>query len=88
MEKSKIRIATIITRLTGGGAQHLALKVHSNIKDDKFDKYFICGEKKLSDERDYYLLAHVMKIKLLIIDELVRDVSPLNDIIALINTLL
>ena len=84
MPVDKKRVATVITRLVRGGAQYIALNVHSSLSDSKYEKFFITGDSD-SSEGGYDDLADDLSITPIFNKYLKRNISPVNDFFALIS---
>jgi len=72
----KIKIAEIVTKLELGGAQKNVLTIIRGLPKDKYDFFLITSRGFLADE----VLA-IPGIKVFFINNLKRQISPLNDII-------
>ena len=79
----KIKVCHIITKLELGGAQKNTLYTLSNLDKEKFEVFLISGEGGILDDE-----ARKENYKKYFIKCLVREVSPLNDLISLINIFL
>lgn len=75
---SKIKVAHIITILELGGAQGNTLYTCENLNRDKFDVFLVCGRGGILDEKTRSLKTYFVK-------ELIREVCPLYDLLALIK---
>lgn len=84
MKKSKIKILYVITRFICGGAQKVVLSLATNLDEEKYETTVACGELPESEKDCASLLAD-KRIKLVIIRQLVRDISIINDLIALLK---
>lgn len=80
--RSKIKVLNIITRLIVGGAQETAIYSCDLIDKDSFDAMILSGPQTGSEGE---LISVVKKkgIRLEICDQLVRELNPMKDIIAL-----
>ncbi|MDR0823004.1 MAG: glycosyltransferase family 4 protein [Endomicrobium sp.] len=74
-----LKVCYIITKLELGGAQKVALYTACNIDKTKFDDFLICGDGGiLYDEAK-------QNLKTIQIKNLVREISPIKDFLALIQ---
>mgnify|MGYP001085793864 CR=1 FL=1 len=76
----KIKVCHIITKLELGGAQKNTLYTVSNLNSEKFDVFLITGVGGILDEK-----AKKQSYKKYFLKNLVREISPINDIIAIIK---
>jgi len=76
----KIKVCHIITKLELGGAQKNTLYTVSNLDKEKFDVFLISGEGGILDDE-----AKKQNFKKYFLKNLVREISPLNDLLALIK---
>ncbi len=77
----KIKIIHIITKLELGGAQQNTLYTVENLNKEIFEALLLCGKGGILDE----MASKNLKGKINFIKNLVREVSPLNDLIALLR---
>jgi glycosyltransferase involved in cell wall biosynthesis len=76
----KIKVCHIITKLELGGAQKNTLYTVSNLDKKKFDVFLLSGEGGILDDE-----VKKQSFKKYFLKNLVREISPLNDLIALIK---
>ena len=79
----KIKVCHIITKLELGGAQQNTLYTVENLNKDIFEASLITGLGGILDET----AKHIPNIKCCFIKELVRQISPINDIICICKLL-
>lgn len=84
MEKKRIKVAHIITRLIQGGAQESVLLTAKYLAARDFDIYLISGP-SLGPEGSISLDEIKDKVKLFIIPELIREINIFKDLIAFIK---
>lgn len=77
----KIKVIHIITKLELGGAQKNTLYTVSNLNKNYFDVMLVCGKGGILDDETKEALGD----KVIFIEELVREISPLKDIKALLR---
>lgn len=77
---SKIKILYIVTRLTAGGAQEIALSIASELDKNTFDITFISGPQDFNIE-----IMRRRGIKIGIIPDLIRETNPIKDLMALMR---
>ncbi len=76
---NKIKVAVIITKLELGGAQKVAVSICEKIDKKNFEPFLICGCGGILDKETK------RKIKVFFVKDLVREISPLNDLKALFS---
>ena len=76
----KTKVINIITRLDTGGSSELALQVTKGLNHDKFNSILVYGHNPSAD-------YNTCNVSCIYISHLKRDISPFNDIIALIRVL-
>ncbi len=77
----RIKVIHIITKLELGGAQQNTLYTVENLNREKFDTFLLCGKGGILDKK----ASENLKEKIIFIKSLVREISPINDLIALLN---
>ena len=77
----KIKVINVITRLIIGGAQETVMETCDCLDPDKYDPLIISGPQTGPEGE---IISEVRKrgLSLTIMDELVREVSPVKDLIA------
>ena len=76
----KIKILHIITRLCAGGAREVVLKIVDNLDKERFDVTLISGsEDMLTGD------GEISNVRIIIIPQLVRNINPVKDLIALLR---
>jgi glycosyltransferase involved in cell wall biosynthesis len=70
------KVVHLITRLDLGGAQQNTLHTVRHLDPSKFEAVLICGPGGMLDEE-------AKDLRVVVIDSLVRDISPLRDLLAL-----
>ena len=80
----KILVAHIITRMIKGGAQDIALNLIAGLNKNNYESTLIAGSEEGS-EGTFWPEIKKAGIKHKLIPELVREISPLKDIIALLK---
>ena len=78
VQRRRIKIAHIITLLELGGAQENTLYTCENLDKNKFDVLLICGKGGILDEK-------TKNIKTYFVKELIREINPIKDLIALVK---
>ncbi|MFH2204419.1 MAG: glycosyltransferase family 4 protein [Elusimicrobiota bacterium] len=81
----RIKVVHVITRLDYGGAQQNTLHTVSALDPNRFAAYLVCGRGGRLDQRTAALARREMPVPIRFIDDLVREVSPLRDLIALLK---
>jgi glycosyltransferase involved in cell wall biosynthesis len=78
----RIKVLHIITRMIRGGAQKVVLKLLEKIDRTKFEQGLLTG---IETEREGSMIEDVRKlgIKIFLVKELIRNISPKYDIIAI-----
>lgn len=84
MQNQKIKIAYVITKLICGGAQKIILSLAGGLDKDKYQLTVISGQVPDSEKDCVAQLAEA-NVKLVIVPQLIRNISPLNDLFALCN---
>ncbi|MDD5687978.1 MAG: glycosyltransferase family 4 protein [Elusimicrobia bacterium] len=74
----KIKVVHIITLLELGGAQENTLYTCEHLDKNKFEPILICGKGGILDSK-------TKNIKTYYVNELIREIHPINDIIAIIK---
>jgi len=72
----KIKVAHIITKLEMGGAQDNTIYTVKNLNKEKFETILISGKGGILDEK----VISDKEIKIIFVETLKREISPLNDI--------
>lgn len=78
----KIRVLHIITRMIKGGAQDDTLLTVTMLNKDRYETHLVTGP-SLGPEGEIESKARSMGVDVTVIPELVREISPIKDIIAL-----
>lgn len=74
----RIKVAHVVTRLDLGGAQQNTLATVRGLDPSRFDAFLVCGEGGYFDPE----VRADKNIKAVFLDSLVREVSPLRDLLA------
>jgi glycosyltransferase involved in cell wall biosynthesis len=85
MTARKIKVVQVITRLIKGGAQKVCLDLVEGLPKDRYEVYLASG-KATGSEGSLWERAHNIKdIKIKLVPEMEREISPLRDIVALLK---
>lgn len=76
----KIKVLHIITRLCVGGAQEVVLKIVHGLDNKKYETTLVCGPEDIAIDS-----AEISGIRIIIMPQLVRRVSPIKDLITFIK---
>lgn len=76
----RIKVAHVVTRLDLGGAQQNTLATVRGLDPSRFDAFLVCGEGGYFDAE-----VRSSGIKSVFVDSLVREVSPLRDLLAILE---
>jgi glycosyltransferase involved in cell wall biosynthesis len=79
----RIKVLHIITRLTMGGAQEIALSIASGLDKDIFDVTFISGRQDFCAA-----MSDKWNMDVVVIPGLVREINPIKDLMALVRLVL
>jgi len=74
----RIKVAHVVTRLDLGGAQQNTIATVRGLDSSRFDALLVCGEGGYFDSE----VRADKNVKAVFLDSLVREVSPLRDILA------
>lgn len=85
MINKRIKIVQIITRLIQGGAQKVCLDITQDLNKDKYEVYLVSGKALGSEGSLWGRAEKINNIKIKIMANLVRNISPIKDFLALIN---
>ena len=77
----RIKVAHVVTRLDLGGAQQNTLYTVRRLDPRRFDALLVCGEGGYFDAE----VRADTNIRAVFLDSLVRQVSPLTDLLALLE---
>ena len=77
----KIRVAHVITRMIVGGAQETVLLAAALADRSRFDPIVVCGP-QTGSEGSLHDEVRRRGVQLVVVPELVREVSPLKDALA------
>ncbi|MFN3550540.1 MAG: glycosyltransferase family 4 protein [Endomicrobiia bacterium] len=87
MNNKKIKVLHIITKLELGGAQQNTLYTVENLNKEKFDVCLISGCGGILDEKAK-LISKTKNVKLFFVKNLIREINPIKDFIALIELII
>lgn len=76
----KIKILHIITRLCAGGAREVILKIVASLDKERFDVTLISGPEDMPAGD-----GEIPNVRMIVIPQLVRNINPLKDLIALLR---
>ena len=83
--QKRTRVLHIITRLILGGAQeNTLLTAEGFVKKKEYSVMLACGQ-QTGPEGDLFVRAKQNNVEIIIVPQLVREIRPFNDIIALIK---
>lgn len=77
----RIKVAHVVTRLDLGGAQQNTVHTVRRLDPARFDAFLVCGEGGLLDAE----VRSDPGLRAVFLDSLVREVSPLRDLLALLE---
>ncbi|MFH0889361.1 MAG: glycosyltransferase family 4 protein [Planctomycetota bacterium] len=79
----KIKIVQVITRLIKGGAQKICLDIVEGLSKDQYEIHLISGPNTGTEGSLWQRANNIRNIHIKVIPQLVRNISPLCDLIAL-----
>ena len=77
----RLKVVHVVTRLEFGGAQQNTLHTVRSLDSRRFEPLLICGEGGYLDEE----VRRDQEVRAIFLDSLVREISPLRDILALLE---
>ncbi|MBI4834007.1 MAG: glycosyltransferase family 4 protein [Planctomycetes bacterium] len=81
----KIKVIQVITRLIKGGAQKVCLDLVEGLPKDIYEVYLVSGNATGSEGSLWERAKGVKDIKIRLVPEMEREISPLHDIVALLK---
>ncbi|MEW6026831.1 MAG: glycosyltransferase family 4 protein, partial [Planctomycetota bacterium] len=80
---AKVKVVQVITRLIKGGAQKVCLDIAEGIPKDRYEVFLLSGLETGLEGSLWDKAGQISGINIKVIPELAREVSPLNDLLAL-----
>lgn len=84
MEMAKPRVLHIITRLDRGGSAEVVMQLAAGLKRDGYPVKLVTGH-TVEPQEDLAGYSLKTGVPVILVDEIRRDVSPVNDLIALVK---
>jgi glycosyltransferase involved in cell wall biosynthesis len=82
---AKIKIVQVITRLIKGGAQKICLDITEGLPKNIYEVFLISGPETGLEGSLWDKARQIQDINIKVIPELVREISPIKDLMALIR---
>jgi len=82
---AKIKIVQVITRMIKGGAQKICLDITQGLPKDEYETFLVSGTETGLEGSLWNKADQIQGVKIKIIPELIREISPVKDLIALLR---
>ena len=81
----KIKIVQVITRLIKGGAQKVCFDIAEGLPKDRYEVFLLSGPETGLEGSLWDKASQIQGINIKVIPELVREISPVKDLLALLR---